>query len=88
MLLVPLCPPPSFAVMVRVTPPGVIVTLSVLTPEVKLPEVAGLILPPDALSVTVLAKLVTVLLLVSCAVIVILNAAPAVCGLDIFAIAK
>ena len=61
-LLVPVSVPPvRVAVIVRLVPLPVNVTLSVRWPLVKEPETLGLIVPAVVLRLTVLVKLVTVL---------------------------
>ena len=87
-MLVPVWLLPSSTLMVLLAPACVTVTLCVRAPLVNAPDVVGLIVPAVVVKATVLVKLVTVLLFKSCAVIVILNALPAVLGLVIFAIAK
>ena len=62
-------------------PASVTATLSVRTPPLNVPEVTGVIVPAVVLKSTVPPKLGTVLLFASCAVIVMLKAVPAVCGL-------
>jgi hypothetical protein len=64
------------------------VTDSVLTPFVNVPDVPGSIVPEFAERVTVPPNKVTVLLLMSCAVIVTLNGIVATCGSLMVAIAK
>ncbi len=54
----------------------------------KAPETVGLMEPAVVVRSTVPVKLVTVLLLISCAVMVMLKAVPAVCGELIVAMAK
>lgn len=81
-------PPVRVTVMVWFAPAWVTVTLCVRVPLVNAPEVVGLIVPAVVVKPTVLAKLVTVLLFKSCAVMVILKAVPAVCGLLMFPMAK
>src|SRR5439155_1201918 len=88
-LLVPVAAPRvGVAVAVFTAPACVPVPLRVRPPPLNAPEVAGVIVPAVVLRSTVPVKLVTVLLLASCAVIVMLNADPAVCGLLIVAMAN
>jgi hypothetical protein len=84
----PVWPEPSFTVTVRFVPATVAVTLAPLsTPEVNAPEVP--LVPEVPPKVTVDAKLGTVLLFKSWAVMVaIVKAVPAVCGEEIAEIAK
>ena len=79
-LLVPVSVPPVLVtVIVLSLPDCVTVTLSVRTPLLNAPEVVGLIVPAVVAKSTVPVNAVTVLLLASCAVIVMLNVVPAVC---------
>ena len=87
-LLVPVWPDPSSAVIVLAVPVCVTVTDCVNTPAVKLPEVVGAIVPAVVDNPTVPVKPVTVLFVESCAVNVMLKAVPATCGLVILPIAK
>ena len=81
-LLVPVSlPPVRVAVIVFPVPACVTVTLCVRTPPLNDPDGVGVIDPAVVLRFTVPVKLVTVLLFASCAVSVMLNAVPAVCGL-------
>ena len=81
-------PPVFVAVIILPVPDCDSVTLSVRTPAVNAPDVVGLILPAFVVRSTVPAKDVWVLLNVSCAVMVALNAIPAVCGLLMVLMAK
>src|SRR6266436_4000073 len=81
-------PPVRVAVMVRLVPVPVTVTLSVRWPLVKEPETLGLIVPAVVLRFTVPVKVVTVLFDWFCAVMVMLNGVLGVCGLLIAAMAK
>src|ERR1043166_1790509 len=75
--LVPVSEPPlRVAVIVLPLPTRVTVTLSVLVPPEKVPDTVGLIVPAVVLKSTVPAKLVTVLLLASWAVMLTLNGDP------------
>jgi hypothetical protein len=89
-LLVPASVPPLFvAVICRAVPAPVTVTLPLHPPNIKLPEVVGLIEEPEVIvKLTVPVNAVTVLLLASFAVIVMPKALPAVCGLLTGDIAK
>ena len=89
LLLVPVSlPPVRVAVIVLPVPACVTETLSVRTPLANTADTAGLIVPAVVLRFTVLVNPVTVLLFASCAVIVMPNAVPAVCGLLMLAIAN
>ena len=88
-LLVPVSVPPvRVAVIVLPVPACVTVTFCVRTPATNDPETVGAIAPAVVLRFTVLVNAVTVLLFASCAVIVMSNAVPAVCGLLMLAIAN
>ena len=87
-LLVPVWPDPSSAVIVLPVPVCVTVTDCVKVPLVKLLEVVGVIVPAVVERFTVPVNAVTVLLLTSWAVNVMLKAVPATCGLVILPIAK
>ena len=87
-LLVAVSLPPVFvAVIVLFAPDWVSVTLCVRTPLTNALDTVGLIVPAFVVKSTVPVKLVTVLLFASCAVIVALNAVPAVC-VDMLVILK
>ena len=81
-------PPVFVAVIILPAPDCDRVTLSVRTPLLKVLVTVGVIVPAFADKSAVPAKDVWVLLNVSCAVMVALNAIPAVCGLEIVLMAK
>lgn len=81
-------PPVLVAVMVFSVPASVTETFPVRTPEMKLPDTVGEMVPAFVVRSTVPVKEVTVLPLASLAVMVMLKSVPAICGEEMVSNAK